>query len=175
MTTSASSSKPNLLNPIHLFALGFGSGLSPWAPGTVGTLVAAVLWWFIVQPFTTPIINLIVVVIAVAVGIPVCGRAASDLKSADDQRIVWDEFCGFWLTILILRYVPLGTRWIWFVIAFALFRLLDIFKPWPIGWIEKKTSGGVSIVLDDLVAGALAMLLMYLLSWVLAHFFGIWL
>jgi len=85
-------------------------------------------------------------------GIWVCGRAGDDLGVHDHGGIVWDEFVGFWVTMIA---VPAG--WQWIVAGFLLFRLFDIWKPWPISWADQKVSGGFGVMLDDLIAGGYAL------------------
>jgi phosphatidylglycerophosphatase A len=142
--------KPNLANPVHLLAFGLGSGCSPKAPGTFGTLMAVALYlplarlelgWY-----------LAVVVAASLAGIWICGRTSRDLGVHDHGGIVWDEFVGFWLTMLA---APPG--WAWILAGFLLFRLFDIWKPWPIGWLDRRVAGGLGIMLDDLLAGLFAL------------------
>ena len=141
--------KPDMRNPVHFLAFGFGSGLSPKAPGTMGTLAALPLWYLLAQlPLAGYIGGLLLVI---AVGPYLCGKTARDLGVHDHGGIVWDEIAGFLLTMLL---VPV-TVWT-AVIGFALFRLFDIVKPWPIGWLDKHVHGGSGIMLDDLVAALYA-------------------
>ena len=144
-----------LSRPLHLLAFGFGAGLAPRAPGTVGTLLGVGLylllaplswWWY-----------LLAVGIAFAGGVWVCGATARDLGVHDHPGIVWDEVVGFLLTM-----TALPREWLWLVAGFAVFRLLDIVKPWPIKTIDQKVPGGLGIMLDDLIAGALACGLLHL-------------
>ena len=150
--------QPNWLNPVHLVALGFGSGAAPKAPGTCGTLVAVILYW----PLSQLNLNhyLLVVLVTCVVGIYLCGKTAEDLGVHDHGSIVWDEFVGFWITMIA---APVG--WVWVLIGFVLFRFFDIIKPWPINWIDKKLTGGLGIMLDDVVAGAMAALVLQGLAW----------
>ena len=150
--------QPNWLNPVHLLALGFGSGAAPKAPGTCGTLVAVILYW----PLSQLNLNhyLLVVLVTCVVGIYLCGKTAEDLGVHDHGSIVWDEFVGFWITMIA---APVG--WVWVLIGFVLFRFFDIIKPWPINWIDKKLTGGLGIMLDDVVAGAMAALVLQGLAW----------
>ena len=141
--------KPNLTNPIHLLAFGFGSGLAPKAPGTFGTL-AAVPLYFALAPLPLPM-YLMIVAATFALGVGICGIASHDLGVHDHPGIVWDEFVGLWVTLIA---APAG--WWWVVVGFLLFRLFDIWKPWPIGWADKQVSGGLGIMLDDLIAGLYA-------------------
>ena len=150
--------KPNWLNPVHLLALGFGSGAAPKAPGTRGTLVAVILYW----PLSQLNLNqyLLMVLVTCVVGIYLCGKTAEDLGVHDHGSIVWDEFAGFWITMIA---APVG--WVWVLIGFVLFRFFDIIKPWPINWIDKKVTGGLGIMLDDVVAGVMAALVLQGLAW----------
>jgi phosphatidylglycerophosphatase A len=143
-----------LRDPIHFLALGFGSGLSPWAPGTAGTLVAVPLIMFI--GLFGWYAHLIVAVVICVVGIFICGRSAAKLGVHDHPAIVWDEIGGFAITMLA---VPL--TWYWLVAGFTLFRFFDIVKPWPIREADHRLHGGLGIMLDDMMAGAIAGLLLY--------------
>ncbi|MBN2887635.1 MAG: phosphatidylglycerophosphatase A [Chromatiaceae bacterium] len=143
--------------PHHWLAFGLGSGLAPRAPGTVGTLAAVPLYLLM-----TPLplwAYLALVALAFALGIWVCGRTSADLGAEDPSAIVWDEFVGFWVAML---GAPSG--WLGVVAGFALFRLFDIWKPWPICAIERRLGGGLGIMLDDVVAGLLAALTMLLIG-----------
>ena len=152
--------KPNLTNPIHLLAFGFGSGLAPKAPGTFGTL-AAVPFYLALAPLPVPM-YLMIVAATFALGVGICGIASSDLGVHDHPGIVWDEFVGLWVALIA---APAG--WWWIVVGFLLFRLFDIWKPWPIGWADQKVSGGLGIMLDDLIAGLYALVVLQALAWVL--------
>ncbi len=141
--------KPNLLNPVHFLAFGFGSGLAPKAPGTAGTLAAIPLLYL--MSLLGSINYLIVLTIVILVGIWLCQKTSDDLGVHDHSGIVWDEFAGLFVTMIA---VPL--TWKTITAGFLLFRLFDIWKPWPIGWLDKKVSGGLGIMLDDIVAGVFA-------------------
>ena len=145
--------KPQLSNPWHLLAFGFGSGLAPKAPGTFGTL-AAIPFYLLLQHLSLPL-YIGVIVIASLAGITICGKASQDLGVHDHPGIVWDEFCGFWITMIA---APVG--WLWLVLGFALFRLFDIWKPWPVSVADKHIHGGLGIMLDDLMAGVYAFLVL---------------
>lgn len=147
-----------LRSPTLLLAFGFGSGLSPKAPGTMGTLAAIPLWWLLAQlPLTS---YLIVVLIAAVVGITICGRAADQMGVHDHGGIVWDEFVGFWIAM-----ATLPITWQSVILGFVLFRLFDILKPWPISWLDKKVSGGFGIMIDDVIAGLAAAAVIYFLGY----------
>ncbi len=140
-----------LTRPVDLLAFGFGSGLSSWAPGTAGTLAAAAIWLALPAP---PLpLAILLICAASAAGIWICGRSAARLGGGDRPGIVWDEFAGCWITLAL---IPAG--WYWVLGGLLLFRLLDIFKPWPIKWLDRNIGGGLGIMLDDVVAGIMAAL-----------------
>ena len=147
--------KPDMRNPVHFLAFGFGSGLSPWAPGTAGTLAAIPLWWLASQAGLLTYV--LVTVLVVAVGPWLCGRTSRDLGVHDHGGIVWDEIAGFLLTM-----TALPVSWQWGLAGFLLFRVFDIVKPWPIGWLDRHIHGGTGIMVDDLVAGVYAAALLQL-------------
>lgn len=143
---------PGLLkNPVHFLSLGFGSGLSPFAPGTMGTL-AAVPLYLLIQPLSLTI-YLSITVLALVLGFYLCEQTAKALGVHDHGGIVWDEIVGFFIT---MTAVPLD--WKWVLAGFILFRFFDIVKPWPIKWIDSKVSGGLGIMLDDVLAGIFALI-----------------
>lgn len=139
-----------LRDPVHLLAFGFGSGVAPRAPGTWGSLAAIPLWFAIAWlPLTA---YWVVVAIAFIVGIWLCGKTARDLKVHDHGGIVWDEFVGMWIALALIPDNIYGV-----LMAFALFRLFDVVKPWPISWIDQRAPGGLGIMVDDVVAGFMAL------------------
>ncbi len=147
-----------IFHPVHFFSLGFGSGLSPFAPGTAGTLFAVLLY---IPLATLPLWAYVtVLVVGSLVGIVLCEKTSNKLGGHDHPAIVWDEFLGYWLTML---FAPTG--WLWIVIGFVLFRLFDIWKPWPISVIDHKVKGGFGIMLDDLVAGVYALVALQLIHY----------
>jgi phosphatidylglycerophosphatase A len=138
---------PRLLRePVHLLALGFGAGLSPVAPGTVGTLVAVPIVWSITQ--LAPWALAVFAVLAALGGIYVCGESARRLGVHDHSGIVWDEITGYAMTL-----APVAPDLWSFVLGFALFRFFDIVKPWPIREADHRLHGGLGIMLDDVLAG----------------------
>ena len=139
----------SMKNPVHFLALGFGSGLVPVMPGTFGSL-AAIPLLLLCMSLSTPSF-IAVTLIASVVGIYLCGKTADDMQVHDHGSIVWDEIAGMFVTFLFL---PLTASTL--VLGFLLFRLFDILKPWPIGIIDKRLHGGTGIMLDDLLAGAMA-------------------
>ncbi|MDB0001473.1 phosphatidylglycerophosphatase A [Oceanospirillaceae bacterium] len=150
--------EPNWFNPIHLLALGFGSGAAPKAPGTCGTLVAVLIYWPLSQ--LSPEHYLLMLLVTSVMGIYICGQTAKDLGVHDHGSIVWDEFVGFWITMFA---APVG--WVWVVVGFVLFRFFDIIKPWPISWIDKNITGGFGVMLDDVIAGVMAAGVLQGIAW----------
>ena len=134
----------------HWLAVGFGSGLAPKAPGTFGSLAALPLI-FCMLHLSLPI-YLSITVVSCILGIYLCGKTASDFGYHDHPGIVWDEFAGMMVTFIA---VPL--TWQYLLAGFLLFRLFDIVKPWPIGWLDKKVHGGFGIMIDDILAGGMAL------------------
>lgn len=161
--------KPDLRDPLQLLAFGFGSGLAPKAPGTFGSLLALALFPLLAM-LSLPAYLLLVLVATVA-GVKICTHAANALGVHDDGRIVWDEFAGQWIALIPLLLVPAWqadlSGMLWLFAGFALFRLLDISKPWPISYLDKNLHGGLGIMLDDVLAGAVAGLILWGLRGVL--------
>lgn len=146
-----------LTRPVQLLALGFGSGLAPKAPGTFGTLAA--IPFFFLMLFLPTWDYILVVIVSAVLGIYFCQSAADDFGVHDHPAIVWDEFVGLWIALFPLSLVPF--EWHWLVLGFVLFRVFDILKPWPISYIDKHVQGGVGIMLDDVLAGIAAAVLLY--------------
>lgn len=144
-------------NPVHFLAFGLGSGAAPHAPGTFGTLAAVVI--YLLLPASDPWLYSLVLLSSFVVGVWLCGRTARDIGVHDHGGIVWDEFVGYWLTMLM---APPG--WFWIIAGFLLFRLFDIIKPWPIRWLDKHVHGGLGIMLDDVLAGIFALACLQLLA-----------
>jgi phosphatidylglycerophosphatase A len=144
-----------LSNPWHLLATGFGSGLFPVMPGTMGTLAAIIPYLLIAH---LPLWAYILVCIFSAwVGVIICQKASDDMGVHDHGSIVWDEFVGLWITMIIVPIAGLNVYdWKWLITGFLLFRFFDMVKPWPIGWFDKRIHGGLGIMLDDIVAGAMS-------------------
>lgn len=139
-----------LRDPLHLIALGFGSGYAPRAPGTVGTVVGIVLY---VLASPLPIGWYVgITTLAFVIGIWVCGRAARHLGVADHPAIVWDEVVGYLVTMAGVPPEP-----VWIVAGFLLFRVLDILKPWPVQVLDRRLKGGLGIMLDDAGAGLMSL------------------
>ncbi len=145
-------------NPVHFLAFGLGSGAFPKAPGTMGTL-AAIPIWYLFADWSMPA-YLALLVVATLIGIWLCGKTSRDLGVHDHGGIVWDEFVGLWIT-----FIALPSGWGWILLGFVLFRAFDIIKPWPINWVDKRVSGGWGIMLDDLIAGFMALVIVQCLNY----------
>lgn len=141
-----------LRSPVHLLAFGFGAGLSPKGPGTLGTLVG-LPFWFLLNPLPWPL-YLLSLLLLFAAGCWICGESARRLGVHDHGGIVFDEIVGFLVSCLPLLIFGLSTWWL--LPAFALFRFFDIVKPWPIKVVDAKVHGGFGIMVDDLIAGVFA-------------------
>ena len=139
-----------LRDPVQLVALGFGTGLAPWAPGTAGSLLALLpAWWC----FTLPLPWRFAIVAAVAaVGVWICGASARRLGVHDHSAIVFDEIAG----LLAASLATPARTFFWFALTFVLFRVFDVWKPWPIRDVDHRMRGGAGIILDDLMAAAYA-------------------
>ena len=149
-----------LTTPEHLIAFGFGAGLSPQAPGTVGTLWGVPA--FILLCWLPPLAYGFTVLALFAFGVWVCGRSAKLLGTPDHSGIVFDEIVGYLVTALPLVGHAHGKLWLWLIAAFVLFRVFDIVKPWPIKRLDTSVHGGFGIMLDDLIAGLYAAIVLTL-------------
>jgi len=143
-----------LRSPVNFIALGAGTGLSPKAPGTVGTLVGIPL--LLLMPQSLPA-YLLIVAIAFALGVYVCGECARDIGVHDHGGIVWDEVVGYLITMIMLPRT-LG----WIVAGFLVFRFFDILKPWPIRVVDQRVHGGLGIMADDVLAAVFALVVLQL-------------
>ena len=162
MALDAAQRRKLLRDPAGWIALGFGSGLSPRAPGTAGSL-AAIVPWLALRHLPWPQ-YLLVLAVAFILGIWACDRASRALGVSDHGALVWDEFVGQWLALLPVLAMP----WPWVVAGFVLFRAFDILKPWPIRWAERRCKGGFGVMLDDVLAGgAAAIVLLIVRTWLL--------
>ena len=136
-----------LRDPGHFLALGGGAGLAPKAPGTAGTLVGMAIYWLLAGLDKGPYLALVVVLFAI--GIPLCRRTATAMGSHDHPAIVWDEIVGYLLTMAFVNPSLVAA-------VGGAFRIFDIFKPWPIGKIDRQVGGGTGIMLDDILAAIYA-------------------
>lgn len=144
-------------HPAHFIALGFGAGLAPRAPGTVGTILGLALCWGL-QPFLSPVAIALLAIPLFLVGIWACDATGRALGVVDSGAMVWDE---------VVAFLPLAafaeTLWMQ-AIAFGLFRLFDIWKPFPIRQLERRIPGGLGVMADDVLAAAYALLLVFILQ-----------
>lgn len=150
-----------LRDPVHLLAFGLGSGLSPWAPGTAGTLVGIPLY-LLLDGLSLPAYVAVVVALTL-LGAWITGISSRRLGVHDHGGIVLDEIVAYLVAVLPL--LPALGWWtlphgVGLVAAFLLFRLFDVIKPWPIHLIDRRLPGGLGIMLDDAAAGALAALVL---------------
>ncbi|BBP03374.1 phosphatidylglycerophosphatase A [Sulfuriferula plumbiphila] len=143
-------------HPAYFLAFGLGSGLAPRAPGTFGTLAALPLYYLLAW-FATPTQLYLIIGIAVVAGIWICGKTGRDLGVADHGGIVWDEIAAFWIVLAATPQTPL-----WVAAAFGLFRLFDIWKPFPIRQFDARLKNGFGVMLDDLLAAGYTLLALFL-------------
>jgi len=147
-------------DPRLLLACGLGTGAARFAPGTFGTLVAIPLYWY--MQWLPALYYAVLTVVLFIVGVGLCDYAARKLGVHDHPGIVWDEVVGYLVTMFM---APAGMTWI--IVGFMLFRLFDIWKPWPIAWLDAKVAGGFGIMVDDVLAGIYAAGLLQLLAFLL--------
>ena len=143
-------------DPGHVLSFGLGSGLSPYAPGTMGTLVAVPLYLLAAHFGSLSVI--ISCAVICFLGIYLCARTTKALGVHDHPSIVLDEIAGYFLTML---FAPVSVTTV--VSGFVLFRLFDILKPWPISVIDTRVKGGLGVMLDDVLAGLFAMAVLQLI------------
>ena len=149
-----------LSTPTGFLAFGLGSGLSPKAPGTAGSLAALVL---AVPLVALPLwLGIVIVFLAFWVGVYLCAATSQRLGVHDHGGIVWDEFVGMWMVLL---FVP--QELLWWLAAFVLFRLFDVLKPWPIQWLDRRVEGGFGIMIDDVLAAIYALIPLLLTQYLL--------
>ncbi|WP_370738134.1 phosphatidylglycerophosphatase A family protein [Necropsobacter massiliensis] len=140
-----------LRNPVHLFALGFGAGLIRPAPGTWGSLAGTLIGWLLLQ-YLTPNSFLILTALCFLLGCYLCRKTSQDMGVHDHGAIVWDEFVGIFIVLLAVPQLS----FFWCATAFVLFRLFDIWKPFPIKYFDQKVENGFGIMLDDVLAAIYA-------------------
>ena len=146
-------------HPAHLIALGSGSGLSPVAPGTAGTLFA----WAIFLPLRAmmdDVTLLAFLAVCLLGGVFAVHKTGADLGVVDHGSIVWDEFVGMWITLMALPTLD----WQWVAAGFVIFRIFDMWKPWPIRWFDRNIHGGMGIMVDDIVAGVISAGVLYVIG-----------
>jgi phosphatidylglycerophosphatase A len=150
--------------PVHWLAYGFGTGLMPFAPGTFGSLVGVALFW--IMAGMSPGSYAAVVAVMFVAGVFICGQTARDVGAVDPGFIVYDEVVGF----LVAMYL-LPADWRWIAAGFVIFRLFDIWKPFPIHWIEDKLGLGSGIMADDVIAGLYTLIILHALRLLMDRFF----
>ncbi len=150
-------------HPAHFLSFGFGSGLSPVAPGTAGTLVAFPLYWLMLHWLSGAAI-LVVILLMLAVGVWACQYTGQALGVPDYGGIVWDEIVAF---LLVLCVTP--PTLVWYVAAFLLFRLFDIWKPFPIRQLDERIKNGFGVMLDDLLAALYAVIALRGALWIITQ------
>ena len=152
-----------LSHPAGWIATALGAGLAPKAPGTAGSAVALLPWWFLLRGLP-PRWYVIVLVAGFLLGVWACGVSDRRLRLHDQGALVWDEVIGMWIT---LAAAP--AQWWWVPVGFALFRLFDIWKPWPVSWADRRVHGGLGVMLDDVLAGIYALIVLQLAALALRH------
>ena len=149
-----------LTDPVNFLAFGFGTGLAPVAPGTFGSLPGVLLFWLTLD--LGLYVQLGIAAGLVGAGVWLCGESARRIGVHDHGGIVWDEIAGMYITLMVAPVTLTG-----FIMAFVLFRIMDIVKPWPIRDLDHRMSGGLGIMLDDLVAALYAALLLAFGGWLM--------
>lgn len=147
-----------IFNPIYFLAFGFGSGKISPAPGTWGTIAGLIFAIIIYYLGLNYWLELALIVIAFFAGIYICDKTSHDMGVHDHGSIVWDEIVAIWLVIFFMP--EKNTQY--FFLAFLIFRIFDIFKPYPIKILDKKVSGGLGIMIDDLLAAVYSLIVIYL-------------
>ncbi|MBF0785103.1 phosphatidylglycerophosphatase A [Muribacter muris] len=153
--------KPNLKNPIHFIALGFGSGLIKPAPGTWGSLMGLFVAIFLWQLTACQTIFILLTVLGFIGGCYICQKTSEDFGVHDDGRIVWDEMVAIFM---IFSFLP-EYNWLYYGLTFAIFRFFDILKPYPIRLFDQKLTSGLGIMVDDILAAIYSLCTLYLIYW----------
>lgn len=161
MTENNPLKKISLLNPVHLLAVGFGSGLIHPAPGTWGSLAGIFIGVILLALLGTKTF-LILTALCFALGCYLCQKTADDMGVHDHGTIVWDEFVGIFI---VLAAVP-ELSWQWILMAFVLFRFFDILKPYPIRYFDEKLKSGFGIMVDDVLAAIYAVIVVFVIRMV---------
>ncbi len=172
MTTLQADLKFLFAHPAHLIAFGFGTGLAPKAPGTVGTLLGLPLYWLTLAIAPDLANQLIFLLATFLLGVWACGRTGRALGVADHGGMVWDEIVAFAVVLMFTPALMFTSalpntlkEWAWIALAFALFRLFDILKPWPIRLADTRLKNGFGVMFDDLLAAAYAIAALKGLQW----------
>lgn len=151
-----------LSRPAGWLACGFGSGLTPVAQGTFGSLAALLPWLALTR---LPLMAyLLLLIIGFVIGVWACDIAGRLLGVSDHRSVVWDEFIGQWIALIpLLGFGATGVgglHWWMLLAGFVLFRIFDVWKPWPISWLDQRMKGGLGVMIDDVVAGIFAALVL---------------
>lgn len=146
--------------PSHFIAFGFGSGAIPFAPGTFGTLVAVPLY-LLMQSLSHGLYLFLLLLIIIGSSW-LCDKVSNEIGVEDHQGMCLDEIVGFLVTMYA---APHGIKWI--ILGFIFFRIYDIWKPWPIQFIDEKVKNGFGMILDDVLAGIYALITIHILSWLI--------
>jgi phosphatidylglycerophosphatase A len=154
---AADQRKRLMAHPAGWIATALGAGLSPKAPGTAGSLVALLPWWFLLRDLSIGW-YVAVLIAGFVLGVWACEVCDRRLGMHDQGALVWDEVIGMWITLFAAP-----PQWWWTVVGFALFRLFDIWKPWPVSWADRGVHGGLGVMLDDVVAGVYALVVLQLI------------
>ena len=152
MKLDADQRRAVLSHPAGWIASGFGSGFSPFASGTAGS-AAALIPWFALRELS-PVWYVFAIVALFVIGVWASSFVVKTLQIEDPGVVVWDEFVGQWITLFPLVVVP--RAWPWIAVAFGLFRVFDVWKPWPASWADRNVKGGFGAMLDDVFAGVYA-------------------
>lgn len=154
---------PVWMYPVHFLAYGFGTGLAPFAPGTFGSLVGVALFC-LMRSLSARAYAAVVLVLALA-GVFICGQTARNLGAIDPGKIVFDEIVGF---LVAMYLVPARIPWI--VSGFIIYRVFDIWKPWPIHLVEEGLGLGSGIMADDIIAGLYTLAILHVTHHVLKKY-----
>jgi len=144
--------------PSHFIAFGFGSGAMPFAPGTFGTLMA-IPFYLALSLLLPNTLYLIAVIFITLASMWLCDIVTNEIKVQDHSGMCLDEIVGYLVTMC---YAPHG--WQWILLGFVLFRLFDIWKPWPISYVDQKVHGGIGIILDDALAGIVSLIILQIIK-----------
>jgi len=150
--------------PSSLLATWFGAGLLPWAPGTWGSLAALPFGWLLFW-LSGPFGLLAATVVVFVVGLWAAHGYEQALAVKDPGVIVIDEVAGQWLTLLAAGLAAGSLKPVGVLLAFLLFRVFDVVKPWPVGWADRHLKGAFGIMADDIIAGIYAAAAVYALLW----------
>ncbi|MDC0037585.1 phosphatidylglycerophosphatase A [Alphaproteobacteria bacterium] len=138
----------------------FGIGYSPIAPGTIGSIFSIVFLYFLIK-FVSYSFLVIIFLIIFFSSLKLINKYSNLLKSHDSSTIVIDEFLGIFLIILFYDYLKFANDFVMFLLILILFRFFDIFKIFPINWVDKNIKNSFGVILDDLLAGVYSIIVLY--------------